>query len=111
MPKHPKIPKNATIPGDDEEIRRIARKLSHGGLDEFVAYLRSPWRIIWANLLAGIFRGLGFVLGATVVLAIATTVLVNWLGSLPWVGDFFREMGSFVQQVEQASQNLGQLGK
>lgn len=37
------------------------------GLEEWVTYMRSPWRIIWTNFIAGLFRGLGTVIGATVI--------------------------------------------
>ena len=85
---------------------RLADHLGEGGLAEFITYLRSPWQIMWTNLLAGIFRGLGFILGATVVLTVAVFVLVKILGSLPWVGTFFQQAGEFVQNVEQAASVL-----
>jgi hypothetical protein len=90
---------------------KITRDLGNAGFEEFVAYMRNPWRIIWANLLAGIFRGLGFVIGATVVLAITVWILVRVLGNLPIVGEWFQNVGEFVQNIETASQNLGNLGK
>lgn len=89
-----------------EAHMKLTHELGEGGLTEFLTYLKSPWRIIWTNLLAGIFRGLGFVLGATVVLTAAVFVLVKVLGSLPWVGTFFQQAGEFVQNVEQAASTL-----
>lgn len=89
-----------------ERNHRAANLLGHVGLPEFVDYLSSPMRIIWTNLLAGIFRGLGFVLGATVVLAVVTFVLVRVLGGLPWVGDFFRNAGLVIEQIQEAGKAI-----
>ena len=38
-------------------------------LKEFIRYSSSPWRIVWTNFVAGIFRGLGAVIGASVFIA------------------------------------------
>jgi hypothetical protein len=94
-----------------EDHTKMAENLGEAGLAEFVAYLRSPRRIIWTNLLAGIFRGLGFIVGATVVLAFVIYVLVQILGALPWVGDWFREAGTFLQSIQDAAQNIGTVGR
>ncbi len=91
--------------------RRIAEKVSATGLDDFARYLHSPWRIFWSNLLAGIFRGLGFVIGATVVLAIAVYVLVQILGNLPWVGEYFAQIGEFVNSIQEGAEGLKSLGR
>lgn len=91
--------------------RRVAEKVSEAGLDDFVRYLHSPWRIIWSNLLAGIFRGLGFIIGATVVLAISVYVLVQILGNIPVVGEFFQEVGGFIQNIQESAATLKGLGR
>lgn len=91
-----------TAPGPDrdESVQRNLRRLAEIGLDEFVAYLKNPWRVVWLNLLAGIMRGLGFVIGAGAVLSILGYALVNWLGQLPWVGDLFVQLGLLLEQVQ-----------
>lgn len=91
--------------------RRIATRVGETGLNDFVRYLHSPWRIIWSNLLAGIFRGLGFIIGATVVLAITVYILVQVLGSLPIVGEFFQGVGSFVNDIQEGATTLKSLGR
>jgi len=83
--------------------RRVVEKVSNAGMDDFVRYLHSPWRILWSNLLAGIFRGLGFMIGATVVLAILIYILVQVLGSLPWVGEWFAEVGEFLKDIQESA--------
>lgn len=87
-------------PDREHETQRNLRRLAEIGLDEFVAYLKSPWRIVWLNLLAGIMRGLGFVIGAGALLSLTGYALVNWLGQLPWVGDLFVQLGALLEQVQ-----------
>lgn len=91
--------------------RRIAEKVGQTGLNDFARYLHSPLRIIWSNLLAGIFRGLGFVIGATAVLAIAVYILVQILGNLPWVGEYFAQIGEFVDSIQEGAETLKSIGR
>ncbi len=66
---------------------------------------------MWLNLLAGIFRGLGFLLGATVILAIAVYILVQILGNLPIVGEWFATIGEFVNDLQEGTSALKSLGR
>jgi len=91
--------------------RRVAEKVGASGLDDFVRYLRSPWRIIWSNLLAGIFRGLGFLIGATVIVAVAVYILVQILGNLPIVGEWFAEVGAFLTNIQESASTLNSIGR
>lgn len=99
--------------GSAEQIseRRVAEKVSEAGLGDFVRYLQSPWQIIWSNFLAGIFRGLGFVVGATVLIAIAIYILVHILGNVPVVGEFFAKMGEFLTDIQAGAETLKSLGR
>ncbi len=103
QPKHERRKQDTT--------EKVAHTLGHAGLDEFIQYLRSPWQIIWANFLAGIFRGLGFIIGVTVVLAIVVWILVKVLGGLPIVGEWFAQAGYFIENIQNAAQNLGSIGR
>ncbi len=68
------------------------------GLAEYIMYLASPFRIFWTNLLAGIGRGLGFVLGATIVVALLVYVVSQILVEIPVVGHFFQWLNTFLQE-------------
>ena len=95
----------------DKSERKVAEKVSRSGLDEFARYLRSPWRIVWSNFLAGMFRGLGFIIGATVLLAIIIYLLVQILGNIPVVGEFFQWVGGFVTDIQEGAATLKSIGR
>ena len=51
---------SAKIKKDIKVVEKTIEKLKRIELQEFTNYLSSPWRIIWANFLAGTARGLGW---------------------------------------------------
>jgi hypothetical protein len=48
-------------------MQRFIVGLERSKLEEFVAYLISPRKILWSNFLAGLARGLGFGLGVAIL--------------------------------------------
>ncbi len=71
-----------------KKLLKVVDKMTELGLREYTKYLSSPGRVFLMNLLAGIARGFGFFLGATVVVALVTVILTRLLGSIPWLTDF-----------------------
>ncbi|MCK5726370.1 MAG: hypothetical protein KAH22_06060 [Thiotrichaceae bacterium] len=70
-------------------------------LDEFIRYTSNPWRIVWTNFIAGIFRGLGTVIGASIVIALIFWVL-SLFAKMPVVGEYALEIKNTVTSyVEQ----------
>lgn len=68
---------------------RIAERLDASRISEYVELMNNPRKLIWTSFVAGIARGLGAAVGATVVFALVLEVLrrlivVNVLG----IGDF-----------------------
>ena len=76
-------------PPNKKEQDIHASRLLGDELEEYLVYLRSPWRIIWKNFLAGIFRGLGALLGASVVVAVVLWLL-TLTQSFPLIGQYMR---------------------
>ena len=70
----------------EKKVTNLAAILEGSGFREYVDYLSSPWKVFWYNLFAGVARGLGFVLGGTVVVAVVIYVIANYLANLPFVG-------------------------
>ena len=47
---------------DLENIASIVRAIDSLGFEEFIEYIKSPWKLIFPNLVAGIARGVGALL-------------------------------------------------
>lgn len=71
------------------QFRAVAQNTE---LQEIVAYLHSPWRIVWTNFLSGILRGLGLIVGMTLVFAFALWLIAIFVD--------FPLIGEYVQQVQ-----------
>lgn len=72
------------------EVMRVA---------EYVELLQKPHRLIVLNFLAGLFRGLGIVLGATLLVAIMLNFLHQLLIlNIPGIGNFVAEIIRIVEQ-------------
>ncbi len=84
------------------EAQRHTERAVSNELEEYLLYLRSPLRMIWINLVAGIFRGLGAVIGASVVVAVLLWLLSLTL-SFPLVGQYMRGLhDQFSEFIEEA---------
>ncbi len=79
-------------------------KLSRAGLHEYATYLSNPLRIFWSNLLAGTARGLGFLFGATIVIAVIS-YMIAFLVDIPIIGEFFTNLNKYLEQVTQYTNN------
>lgn len=64
-------------------------------MENFVLYVSSPWRVVWVNFVAGVFRGLGTVIGASIVIALIIWVL-SLFTNLPLIGFYAQEVEDFV---------------
>jgi len=56
-------------------------------LKEFIRYSSSPWRVVWTNFIAGVFRGLGAIIGASVFIA-GTLWLLTKFVDVPLIGEY-----------------------
>lgn len=70
-------------------------------LQEFRSYLKSPWRIFWANFLAGTARGLGLLIGVAVVLGLVGFIIKDILANIPYVGEFFQALEVWIKETLQ----------
>ena len=67
-------------------------------MQDYFQYLSSIKQIFWTNFLAGTARGLGFVLGTVVVIALLTFIVSQVLSEIPWIGEMFRWMDDWLKQ-------------
>lgn len=56
-------------------------------LKEFIRYSSSPWRLIWTNFVAGVFRGLGTIIGASAFIALVIWLLTLFV-DVPLIGEY-----------------------
>ena len=56
-------------------------------LQDFIRYSSSPWRLIWSNFIAGVFRGLGAIIGASFFLALIIWLLTLFV-DIPLIGEY-----------------------
>ena len=73
------------------------QRIANDHLKEFIRYSSSPWRIVWTNFVAGIFRGLGALIGASIVIALLIWIL-GVFTSLPLVGEYATEVKKTISQ-------------
>ena len=72
-------------------LSKREKQLAAEAMEYFIQYVSSPWRIVWVNFLAGVFRGLGALIGASIVLALIAWVLTQ-LVELPLVGEYAQDV-------------------
>lgn len=67
----------------------MANALERMNVAEYVELLRSPLRLMWVNILAGLARGVGFALGATLLSSFILYLLFRLAElNLPLIGEF-----------------------
>jgi hypothetical protein len=81
------------------EVDRIAKIVERMNLGDYIGLLQRPGRLLWLNFLAGLARGLGTILGATVLVSLIVWIAHHIIAShLPGVGNFFQEFLQLLQQ-------------
>ena len=65
---------------------------------EYFTYLSSPRRILWTNFMSGTAKGLGFVVGTVIVLALVTFIVSQILSEIPWIGELFRWLDDWLKE-------------
>ncbi len=99
------VEKKKTKSQAEKDAQALQKAFKELQVSDFVKYLRSPWRIMWHNFLAGVFRGLGIIVGMTVVFA----VLIWFLASLvdfPLIGQYFEDLKIMLEQFSRVNQQI-----
>jgi hypothetical protein len=84
---------------EDKDLEKIFIALRESDIAEFIRYLKSPWWIIANNFLAGIFRGLGIIIGMTVVFALMIWFLTKFV-DFPVIGEYFQDILNILKQFQ-----------
>lgn len=83
---------------DLEVIHEFALSLERGRFTEYAEVLMNTRKLLWKSFVAGIGRGFGAIVGATLVVALLVAILA-WLGQYAPdpVDDLFTETGKTIQ--------------
>jgi len=80
-------------------VDAMNRHLEAMNLGAYVDLFENPWRMIFLNLLGGIFRGLGMALGFFLLSAVVIYVLSRgFVNHLPIVGHFVAQIVRIVNR-------------
>ncbi len=72
-----------------EHLQRLADRLEAMRIADYLELLEKPRRLVMANFIAGIARGLGFAIGTTIVFAVVVEVLRRIiLINIPLISDY-----------------------
>jgi|GEM_PF-716240 hypothetical protein len=67
-------------------------------VQDYLLYVSSLKRILWINFLVGTARGLGFIVGTVIVLAVLTFFISQVLSEIPWIGESFRWLDDWLRE-------------
>ncbi len=82
------------------EIDRLVRLVERMNLGDYIGLLQRPGRLLWINFLAGLARGLGTILGATLLVSLILAVAQRIIAThLPGVSEFVQHFVRLLQQT------------
>lgn len=89
---------NKSMQDINERMESLAVRMENSQIADYVELLKRPRKIIFSNLIGGIARGVGFVIGFTIFTSILLYIL-QYLGALnlPVIGDFIADIVKIVQ--------------
>ena len=70
------------------------------GLQEFTRCMRSPWRVIWTNFLAGFFRSFGWIIGLVLAISLSFFILSQYV-DFSFVDKYLSEMNQLINKAQQ----------
>ncbi|ADL12422.1 DUF5665 domain-containing protein [Acetohalobium arabaticum] len=82
-----------------ESLMKLIGDFHKMGVAEYIEMVRSPKRMLYVNFLAGLARGLGVVVGATLLGAIFLSILFKMADlNLPLIGEYIARLVRIVKQ-------------
>ena len=75
------------------EAEMLLERLDNAGLAEYVRLSQKTGKILWLNFLSGIARGLGFSIGASLVLAVLYKILARIISmNIPYLTELLQQI-------------------
>jgi hypothetical protein len=83
---------------DLKVIHEFALSLERGRFTEYAEVLMNTKKLLWKSFVAGVGRGFGAIIGATIVIAILVGIL-GWIGQYAPdpIDDIFKDTGQTIQ--------------
>ena len=76
----------------------LLQRLDNAGLTEYVKLSQKTGRILWLNFLSGMARGLGFSIGATLVLTVVYKILARVISmNIPYLTELLQQVMSIAK--------------
>lgn len=76
----------------------LLQRLDNAGLAEYLKLSQKTGKILWLNFLSGVARGLGFSIGASLVLAVLYKVLARIISmNIPYLTDLLQQVMSMAK--------------
>jgi hypothetical protein len=104
MPNKRQAMINKMPASEREQVEWLVDAIEAVGLDEFMEYIRSPWKMLWPNFVAWVARGFGALVGATIVIALiwwTLTILIDlpliWQKLEPYVVEVQTEFKKYTE--------------
>jgi Domain of unknown function (DUF5665) len=96
MSSHKKNTIESLSPEKADRIEGLIDAIGSAGLEEFMEYIRSPWKMLWPNFVAWVARGFGALVGATIVIGLIGWILTTLI-DLPLIG---KKLEPYVEHVQ-----------
>ncbi|MBN2011127.1 hypothetical protein JW960_17400 [candidate division KSB1 bacterium] len=91
------------------KLNRLINNWEEARNTDSAMFFKRPGKVLWANMLIGMSRGVGFVIGVSIVGALVVTILGWVLGkfvSIPIIGEYIAMIVAHVQQYLNSGNNF-----
>ena len=76
-----------------QQLDTLALRLENSGIAEYVKLSQRTGKILWLNFISGIARGLGFTIGASIVLAVIYKIISYIISmNIPYLTELLRQL-------------------
>lgn len=84
-----------------KQMEKLSKRLESMRIAEYLELLQRPSRLIYLNFLAGISKGLGIAVGATLVFAVLIELMRRLIVlNLPVIGDFIVQILRIIESKQ-----------
>ena len=82
------------------QLEKLAERIEKMRLADYMMMVNRPTRIIWTNFLAGAFRGIGFTVGAAIIIAVVIKILAMLISmKIPYLSEHLTDLLQLIESV------------